>query len=184
MKILLLCEPRSGSTNFANWFSYDKRFSVLFNATDPKSRWYKKEGPENYKYKTEHLIIKEDFYPFKKYSSIIEKSEKVIFLFRENEKEQIESWCNSIKTGNWDKEWIWKESNYSLSEEVFFKKLKSKFRETLENNKGISISYEDLYTRSGINKIVGYLEIDGLDKKIWPIGEKYRSDAIRRKNFI
>jgi hypothetical protein len=184
MRILLLCEPRSGSTNFANWFSYDKRFSVLFNATDSKSRWYKKEGPENYKYKTEYLIIKEDFYPFKKYSNLIEKSEKVIFLFRENEKEQIESWCNSIKTGNWDKGWIWKESNYSLSEESFFKELKNKFRGVLEKNRGISISYEDLYTRSGIDKIVDYLEIDELDKKKWPIGEKYRSDVTGRKNFI
>ncbi len=174
MIITILAEPRSGSTNFANWFFYDKRFTVLFNATDPKSKWYKKEGPESFFYKTKYLLIKEDFYVFKDYSNIIDKSDKIFFLFRENEKEQIQSWCNSVKTGNWDKEWIWKENNRLLSEELYFKELKNKFKEISANPKGMPISYEDLYERNKIEDVLNYLKIENLNAQIWPIGKKYR----------
>ena len=39
MIILLLCEPRSGSTNLANWFFINKKFTVLFIPSDPLSKW-------------------------------------------------------------------------------------------------------------------------------------------------
>lgn len=177
MVITILSEPRSGSTNFANWFFFDKRFTVFFLPSDPHSKWYKKETPKEYRYKTEHLVVKEDFYHYKNYTELIEISEKIIFLFRENESQQIESWCNSKNTGNWDKSWVWKNQICPENEIIFFKNLKKEFKKTmLSTQKGITISYEDLYENSGINRVIEYLNIDDMGINSWPIGEKYRID--------
>jgi hypothetical protein len=184
MKILLLCEPRSGSTNLANWFFLDRRFTVLFLPTDPFSKWYRKEHPKLYKYNTEHLLIKEDFYHFKDYSDLIETCDKSIFLYRKNQENQIKSWCNSKKTGNWENEWIWVEDHYSEDEEKFFVDLKNEFSKMISTNNGLKISYEDLYEDLRINKIIDYLEIEDLNKQSWPFGKKYRIDDNRRRNII
>jgi len=185
MKILLLCEPRSGSTNFANWFNLDKRFTVLFLPTDPKSKWYRKGNPKNYYYKTEHLLIKEDFYPEIDYSELINFSDKIIFLHRENEADQIASWCNSLCTGNWHSQWIYEKKNSLDEHENFFRGLKEKFKKIrLSSNSGINISYEDLYQKSGINIVIEYLEIHDLNKSVWPVGKKYRIDDFKGRSII
>lgn len=182
MKILLLCEPRSGSTNLANWFYLDKRFTVLFLPTDPNSKWHRKESPKEYFYKTEHLLVKEDFYSGKDYSELVSMSEKIIFLFRENETDQIDSWCNSKNTGNWHNPWVYKRNTCPEEEIVFFKQLKNDFKKVMESNQsGISISYEDLYQNFGINKIIYYLEINDLKINLWPVGKKYRVNIDDRK---
>ena len=58
MIITILAEPRSGSTNLANWFYFNKNFTTLFIPSDPKSKWYKPESPKEYTYTTEYLLIK------------------------------------------------------------------------------------------------------------------------------
>ena len=66
MIILLLCEPRSGSTNLANWFNSNKKiFTVLINP-DLSSSFNSSITQLKYVYKTNHLVIKEDYYTGKK----------------------------------------------------------------------------------------------------------------------
>ena len=58
MVVLLLCEPRSGSTNLTNWFYNNKDFTTLYNPDiEPNYRslssvrWYQEgKSPKDYKY--------------------------------------------------------------------------------------------------------------------------------------
>jgi LPS sulfotransferase NodH len=177
MVITILAEPRSGGTNLANWFFFNKNFTTLFIPTDQKSEWYQNEQhPKDYQYTTEHLLIKEDYYHYKDYTEIIKISDKVILLYRENEHDQILSWTNAKKTNNWDGQWI-NEHIEDENERIFFKKLKNSFKENfLSKNDHLKISYENLYFNDGIELIKKYIDLNGLNDISFPIGQKYRID--------
>ena len=185
MIITILAEPRSGSTNLTNWFYFNKKFTTLFNPDIPPEhrnlltvKWYQNGAPpKNYKYETEHMVIKEDFYHYKDYSEFTDISDKVICLYRKNESEQIESWVNAKKTNNWSNQWVYNKDEFKLDEtEVnFFKELKKTFREQyLDIPTYFKISYEELYYNNGFQKILDYLNIDELENKNFPRGKKYR----------
>jgi hypothetical protein len=189
MIITLLCEPRSGSTNLTNWFYHNKQFTTLFNPdVPPESRspltvkWYQNNvPPKDYIYKTPHLCIKEDFYHNKDYSEFIEISDKVICLYRENETEQIESWINAKRTNNWSDKWRFSENNFKtdINEVMFFKQLKQSFVERyLSDSNYFKISYEELYYNNGFQKIVDYVDLECVKNEKFPIGKKYRINAV------
>lgn len=183
MVITFLCEPRSGSTNFTNWFYGKKNISVLYLPSDNKSKWYLKETPKNYKYNTEFLIVKEDYYPEKNFDELIEISTKTVLLYRENISEQIESWINSKKTNNWDGKWVFK-SYDDINEEKYFKYLKSEFYKNFLSKDYFKISYEELYYKNGFDSVLKYLKIPSLENAGWPYGEKYRLDIKDEKKLI
>ena len=173
MVVTILAEPRSGSTNLANWFYLNKNFTTLFIPSDPKSKWYKKESPKYYKYNTEYLLIKEDYYHYKNYDELINISNKIILLYRENFEEQIESWTNAKFTNNWEKNWISKNIKDN-KETSFFTELKNSFKKQYLEKKYFNISYEELYYNNGFQKIVDYLELDCVKNENFPYGQKYR----------
>jgi hypothetical protein len=189
MIITLLCEPRSGSTNLTNWFYYNKQFTTLFNPDiPPESRspltvkWYQNNvPPKDYIYKTPHLCIKADFYQNKDYSEFIKISDKVICLYRENETEQIESWITAKRTNNWSDKWLFSENNFKtdINEVMFFKQLKQSFVERyLSDSNFFKISYEELYYNNGFQKIVDYVDLECVKNEKFPIGKKYRINAV------
>ena len=182
MVITILAEPRSGSTNLANWFYFNKNFTSLFVPSDPQSKWYKSESPKDYKYNTSHLLIKEDYYQHKNFDELISISDKIILLYRKNTEEQIESWINAIETKNWDNQWV---SNgiKNINENQFFIELKNSFKKEYLNKNYFKISYEELYYNDGINKIKEYIKVGGFGD--FPIGKKYRIDINEKlKNLI
>lgn len=183
MVITIIAEPRSGSTNLANWFIYNKNFTTLFIPSDPKSKWYKIETPKEYKYNTKYLLIKEDYYHYKNYDELISISNKIIFLYRENTEEQIESWTNAKLKNNWEKGWIYDDIKND-KETNFFLDLKKSFKETYLNKDYFKISYEELYYNNGFQKILDYLNIDELENKNFPYGQKYRMNANKTKSLI
>jgi hypothetical protein len=183
MVITLLCEPRSGSTNLANWFYFKKIFTTLFIPSDPKSKWHKPESPRDYKYNTEHLLIKEDYYHYKNFDELISISDKVILLYRENTKEQIESWVNARLTNNWHNQWVLK--NLKDNNEIeFFTSLKNSFKKEYLDKDYFKISYEDLYYNSGFQKVLDYLNIDSLKNENFPYGQKYRINVDKNRTLI
>ncbi len=183
MVITILAEPRSGSTNLTNWFYLNKNFTTLFIPSDPKSQWYKSESPKQYKYNTEHLLIKEDYYPYKNFDELISISDKIILLYRENKEEQIQSWINAKLTNNWHNQWVSK--NIKNDKEVlFFTELKNSFKENYLNKNYFKISHEELYYNNGFQKIVEYLNIDCVKNENFPIGEKYRIIVNKTKSLI
>jgi hypothetical protein len=181
MIITILAEPRSGSTNLANWFYLNKNFTTLFIPSDPKSKWYKSESPKDYKYNTQHLLIKEDYYHYKNFNDVLNISDKVICLYRENAEEQIESWINAKTTNNWHNNWVLKNIK-NIDETNFFIELKSSFKKEYLDKSYFKISYEELYYNNGINRIKEYIKVDGFGN--FPIGKKYRIGNISSNKLI
>jgi hypothetical protein len=176
MIITILAEPRSGSTNLANWFYFNDKFTTLFIPSDPKSKWYKKESPKDYRYSTEHLLIKEDNYIHKNFDELISISDKVMLLYRENIKEQVESWTNAKLTNNWHNQWVLRGIE-SRDEVEFFTTLKNNFKEKYLDKDYFRISYEELYYNNGFQKVVDYIALDCVKNEQFPVGSKYRVDV-------
>ena len=171
MKILILAEPRSGSTNLINWFFFNTKLNIFFNPNiKPETegfimdRWDIRYGKSNlYKNKTEHLLIKLDFFKSKNYLFFTEVVDKVILLYSKN--------------------------NFKLDEiEVsFFKELKNLFKKQyLSNPNYFKISYEELYYNNGFQRIVDYIDLPEVENINFPYGEKYRINDvdIKDKNLI
>ena len=177
MVITILAEPRSGSTNLANWFYFNKNFTALFVPSDPQSKWHKSESPKDYKYNTNHLLIKEDYYHHKNFNELISISDKIILLYRKNTEEQIESWIHAITTKNWDNQWVSNDIK-NINETQFFIELKNSFKKEYLNKDYFKISYEELYYNNGINRIKEYIKVDGFGN--FPIGKKYRVDVNKK----
>jgi LPS sulfotransferase NodH len=180
MVIIILAEPRSGSTNLANWFYLNKNFTTLFIPSDPQSKWYKSESPKDYKYNTQHLLIKEDYYHYKNFNDVLDISDKIICLYRENTEEQIESWINAKTTNNWHNNWVLKNIK-NIDETNFFIELKNSFKKEYLDKNYFKISYEELYYSNGFQKIVNYLELECVQNTNFPIGRKYRINNATNK---
>lgn len=189
MIISIIAEPRSGSTNLTNWFFTDKDFTVLFEPiTNPNTKWYKNGlDPKDWIYETKHLIIKEVFNNSSDFKRLIDISDKIICLYREDENKQMESYYNAVKTKNWHTTWAYKKNNLNINENeiLFFKNLKMKFKELfLDNNNYFKVSYEDLYYRNQIQKVLDYVGENKLIRDRFPYGDKYRIDVINSKKLI
>jgi uncharacterized protein YrzB (UPF0473 family) len=179
MVITILAEPRSGSTNLLYWFYHNKNFTLLFEPSNPASKWFQnKIEPKDYKYNTKHLCVKEIYYPGINWHSLLNVSDKIIVLYRENGQEQLESYLNSIKTNKWHTNYVYKpEENDLLNEKtIFFNTLKFEFKENYIDKEFFTISYEELYYNNSFQKILDYLDIDELENKNFPLGKKYRID--------
>ena len=178
MVITILAEPRSGSSNLTNWFYFNKDFTALFEPANPGSKWFQNEiNPKDYKYNTKHLCIKEIYYPGINWDSILNISDKIIVLYRDNTQEQLESFLNSIQTNNWHKSYVYKPEENDLlnTKAIFFNTLKSEFKEKyIDNTTYFKISYEELYYNNGFQRIVDYIDLPEVVNVDFPYGQKYR----------
>lgn len=186
MIITIIAEPRSGSTNLANWFLNKKEFTILYEPiTNPNMEWYQNgTSPKFWKYDTSNIIIKETYYPDIDFSELIQISDKVIILYRENEKEQIESWLNANKTKNWDKEWVFKEELIKELDYSFFIQIKNRIKKEYLDKNYFKISYEELYYNNGFQKVVDYINLDYIKNENFPYGKKYRINVTKTKTLI
>jgi hypothetical protein len=187
MVITILAEPRSGSTNFTNWFYFNKNFTTLFEPSNSGSKWFQNEiEPKDYKYNTKHLCVKEIYYPDTNWDTLVSISDKIIVLYRENSQEQLESFLSAVTTTNWDNSYVYTKKENTLTKEKmeYFNLLKSEFKEKYINKDYFIISYEELYYNDGINKIVEYLNMEDVQNINWPIGEKYRVYVNKTKSLI
>jgi hypothetical protein len=184
MKIALICEPRSGSQNLFKWLYLQESFTCFFKTGE--NHYEKPKNIDNFSnglkeiyndciYDTKHLAIKEDYYVGSDMNSLIKNSDKVIYLYRENEKEQIESWVNAKKTNNFFTSWKFRNINDSY-EYQYFLDLKKGFKNNFINDTNFIITYEELYYGDKIDKIIEYLGIENINKSTWPLGKKYRVD--------
>lgn len=167
MIILIISEPRSGSTNFANWFHNHNNIEIIFEPiTNKNLKWFKNGEPISmWKKNGDIMLIKEtvnlDDYDF---SNLISIADKIIFLYRENMNQQLLSYTNARKNNSWDKYWdINSISNQDLEnyrEEL--SKIKdnySKIKKNIIDKPIYEISYEDLYNRNKIKDVIKFLDI-------------------------
>jgi hypothetical protein len=188
MIITIIAEPRSGSTNLTKWFYSNKNFTALYEPiTSPKLRWYKHGvSPKLWKYETPHLLVKEIYNLGVDFSELIEISDKLIILYRENTVEQTQSWLNAFKTKNWANQWVFNEEFIKNENPSFFNQIKKGIKEDYLDKDYFNISYEELYYNNGFQKVLDYLNMDELENKNFPYGQKYRVnvDKSKRKNLI
>lgn len=186
MVITIIAEPRSGSTNLANWFYNKENFTVLYEPiTSPNLKWFQNgKNPSSWSYDTEHLLIKEIYSPDIDFSELIDISDKVIILHRENLKEQTESWICAKKTNNWDKKWVFKEEMIKNGDNTYFNKIKTGIKNDYLNKDYFKISYEELYQHNGFQRIVDYINVEGIINVNFPFGEKYRVDIDKPRTLI
>jgi hypothetical protein len=178
MLITIIAEPRSGSTNLANWFFKNKDFTVLFEPmTNSKMKWFKGNmPPSEWKYSTEHLLVKEILGNGLHFDELISISDKVVLLYRENEREQLDSWINATTKDNWQGHWVYKALENKKEEEAF-KLVKKEFKEKYLDKEFFRISYEELYYNNGFEKVLEHLNIEDLKNIGFPHGAKYRVEA-------
>jgi hypothetical protein len=185
MVITILAEPRSGSTNLANWFTLYKNFTVSSEPLNENSWDYKKGQPiKEWTCDTEHFLIKEIYLPGVSLTELIGISDKIILLYRENGIEQLESWLVAVETKNWLLEWAKHHVKITdqQNKENYFKSLKDGFKnEYLNDTNYFSISYEELYYRNGFQKVLDYLNLPDLENKNFPYGQKYRINLVPNK---
>lgn len=187
MIVTILAEPRSGSTNLANWFYYNKSFTTLFEPLNPVSKWYLNNEPiDEYKYNTKNLCIKEIYSPEKNWEPLIRMSDKIIVLHRENTEEQVESFINAVSTDNWTRRYEYKkiENDFTKEKTEFFKKIKVMFNEKYVNKDFFTISYEELYYNNGFKKIVNHINLKEVTDNDFPVGVKYRIDTTKPRPLI
>jgi hypothetical protein len=186
MIITIIAEPRSGGTNLANWFLSNKDFTILYEPiTSSDKQWYKKGiSPKLWSYPSPHILIKETYNVKANFSELIEISDKLIILYRENIIEQTQSWLNSTKTNNWDKHWVFNENIIKNTDELYFNQIKKGIKENYLDKDYFNISYEELYYKNGFQKVVDYLNLDSIKNENFPYGKKYRVDVDKRTNLI
>lgn len=189
MTIAIISEPRSGSTNLANWFRFRKDFTVLFepyNPDNPKLDYYLQTHPKEWKYRTKHFLIKEIYTNEKDFSKLLETSDKVIVLYRDDNKEQLSSWKNAVITNNWVDQWVYNEKiddNKTVGVNYFFD-LKEGIKKNFIDKNYFSISYEELYYNNGFQRVIDYLNIEGVENVRFPYGQKYRVNIDKPTSLI
>ena len=183
MIITILAEPRSGSTNLANWFLHKEEFSVFYEPLNIGMKQYNQYRgetfPKTWKYDTKHLLVKEIYGAEEtKLEELLSISDKVILLYRENTELQEESFKMAVYTGNWDKSWAYHPKVIERLSDMntnWFTNLKSNFKsEYLNNDSYFKISYEELYYNNGFQRIVDYIDLPEVQNIHFPYGTKYR----------
>jgi hypothetical protein len=188
MIITIIAEPRSGSTNLANWFIPNKNFTVFIEPLNKNASQYKVITPvKNWKYNTPHLLIKEIYTVDANLQDITNISDKIIVLYRENKKEQLESWLVANQTNNWGGEWVNNKVDIQGRDAKikYFENLTEGMqREYIDNSNYFKISYEDLYYKNKFQKLLDYIGVDGLTNNNFPYGTKYRITIPETRNLI
>jgi hypothetical protein len=187
MVISIISEPRSGSTNLANWFHNYKNIEILFEPlTNKQLKWFKGgTNPIDWYTDKEIFLIKETItYDEIDFNDLISISDKIILLYRENFDEQLLSYTNAKKNNSWDKSWdiksIDKRDTNMYRDELL--KIKDNFN-IIKNNlykkqNVFYTSYENLYHHYKIDELVKFLDIKIEGK--FPFGNKL---GINKKLF-
>ena len=185
MIISVIAEPRSGSTNLAIWFSHMLNFTVFFEPTNPtisgNSR-FTNVLPDKWEYNTEHLFVKEIYTKDNAIQKkLIEISDKVIVLYREDKQSQFESWRHAVLTNRWDEPWLYKQTVPTIQAQnmynSFLDLMDSMKTEYIDNDSYFKISYEELYYNNGIQRLLDHINLSNVENIEFPYGTKYRVDA-------
>lgn len=141
------------------------------NTTKTDFSWLK----ENTNYVIKELNDDNSSETFKK---LLELSDKVICIYRENWKEQVYSQLYGQKTKKWHTKYTIEQRDKLVSEDdvinyynSFYKQKKEGFQKFIKENNLESISYEELYYNNGIEKLKKHFNIESNIE--FPFGQRY-----------
>lgn len=192
MIITIVSSPRSGSLSLWLWTKkiFKKKYTVLFEPCYDTSPDYISDFNHNLNWinTNDNYIINTKYVSDSKgLNSLIEISDKVIFLYREDIKSQIESWVLASITNNWRYKYninnrldeINKQHEKIKHVTEYLKMYKSFIESFGEKNNLKVFSYEDLYFNNKIDDLKTFLNID--TNTNFPIGSRYRHDIKTNK---
>jgi len=188
MVYTIIAEPRSGGTSLMNWI--EKSLPNYVIAQEPyfigNNYWIGGEDTNDVKWidKYENIFIREIFRQDRCVDILLNRSDKVLCLYRENWYDQIKSiiyqeqnnydgYMTTYKKENVD---LLATDDLILGKYDFFNKTKIDFQKWIESNNLISVSYEDLYYGDGINVIKDFFNINtSID---FPLTKRHLKDKL------
>lgn len=185
MTVLILAEPRSGSTSLAKWFTLHK-FGVLYEPFNPLSSIYIPELLDSRFFentKNKKIVVKELFWPNNligqdnvDYKELLSKFDFAIFLHRGNYKDQELSFCYGNEFNSLQQSYVLPKNYRGRHlDRLVFKELKEQFKIFREENRSrtvVDISYEELYELGKIDVIEDMLDFSF--RYEFPVGERLR----------
>jgi LPS sulfotransferase NodH len=187
MKILIIAEKRSGSTNLALSMQENKNLKILFEPiTNPNLPDFKYNIPI-YRWNISHpfLLIKETFDGITDYKDIIPYVDKIIILHRENSYNQMLSYIYAEKNSKWHHKWYVEDVTDDDIDKYKkeFNEYKTKFKKLfLDNTNYFKITYEELYNKNKIKSLADYIGYDLTFK--FPYGKKYSQTDKKKFTYI
>lgn len=167
----VIAEPRSGGVSLMNWI--EKSLPEFTIAQEPwfieNDLWVVGEDVSNVEWvkKYDNIFIREIYKSTRDFSKLIEISDKVICLYRENWEEQIRSSLfqetNNEYLDNYDETDVLNVVTNDMIKHryvYYFKEHKQKFKQLIKENNFISVSYEELYYGDDIDVVKKHFNIN------------------------
>ena len=178
----IIAEGRSGSQNLLNWLSVAlPNFEPIHEPFNPAETRYTQDISGNdlsWISPNKNYVIKELWHTDRNFTPLIEKSDKIICLHRENWFEQVSSLLYAFKTNKWHSKYTVERLRETISEgeildyyENIQKDVKEKFQNFIKERGLMSITYEDLYLGQGIYDIKDHFNIE--TDHIFPFSGRY-----------
>jgi len=178
--ITFICQPRSGSTNLANWFCKKRQINPPYDSyveyeplTNPNTPHYNLDILQK-DIDRKYLIVKEVYWPGHDFSNLIAGSNKLVILSRTDFKAQGESFMQATTTDNWGTLWKWEPQHFNQETLSKLETIRKEFKHQFLGKGHFEITYEELYIDRTIERLLKYLEWSYLDSSDWPFGKKYR----------
>jgi hypothetical protein len=186
MVYTIIAEPRSGGTSLMDWI--EKSLPNYVIAQEPyfigNDHWVDGENTDDVEWinKYENLFIREIYRQDRKVDLLLEISDKVLCLYRDNWYDQVKSILyqeindsQSYMT-TYRKEHVDRLVTDKLIYEKYdyFVKTKNEFQQWIKTNNLLCVSYEDLYYGEGINVIKEFFNID--TSLNFPLSQRHLKD--------
>jgi len=184
----IIAQYRTGGQNLFHWLgqSLKQEYTIVH---EPFNREYNSHTNDtthqdlSWVHKDKKYFMKDLWYPDVNYDKILEKSNVVVCLYRENLHEQVISQMYSKKTKKFHHGYTQKDVDMIFSQDDYDRtKLELEYNKKsiinfADYHKLPTVSYENLYYRDGINLIK---EVFNIESNVpFPYGSKYFNKEVK-----
>jgi len=186
MRILIYALPRTGSTALTHYIANSLHYRAIIEPYHDE-RYWDQTLTEADIWERDNVVVKMmfgqgDYW----YRDIKSKFDKIVILYRENTKEQAESYAYAMNFPDWHAPYVYNPS--IVTEEAYlsaYEKFKDRIEEVRSFNE-FTVKYEDLYIsgtdRDRLDEHIGITNKSFrfmLDSK-----NKYRRDSLEIKSLL
>jgi hypothetical protein len=186
MRILIYALPRTGSNNLTHYIANSLHYREIIEPYH-EQRFWDKGLTEFDIWERDNVVVKMMFGQGGFWHiDIKDKFDKVVVLYRENTKEQAESYAHATKSTDWHTSYVYDPSKVTEEEYLeSFKIFKDRIQE-VEKLNAFTVKYEDIYlSGTDRDRLDEYIGIKNksfrfmLDSR-----NKYRKNGIKEKRTL